>query len=172
MSAINTATTKNENNILTSAKDFTDFLTGSKTLAEVDGISKEEAYSFAEMGISYLKKGKYEKAEEIFDGLISLNPSDPYFYNMIALTYYKQEKYIESIINYTLSMNFEYETPTNLLGRGEAYFQLGLLEEAVDDLSKLVNKSSVDDLTLNRANMILDNLKKQLNQEGIYEIKK
>lgn len=162
MQNLETVTTNN-NEILSSAKNLTDLINGNKTLAEIDGITKEEAYTFAEMGLSYLKKGKYQKAADLFDGLITLNSSDPYFYNMLALTFYKQEKYIESIIYYTLAMNLENETPINLLGRGEAYFQLGLLEESVDDLTKLVNKSSIDDSTLKRAKMILENLRKKLN---------
>ncbi len=53
------------------------------SLAELIGISKNDAYEIAELGYQLLLQGKSEEAIKIFEGLLILNPNDSYIKNLL-----------------------------------------------------------------------------------------
>lgn len=53
------------------------------SLAELIGISKNDAYEIAELGYQFLLQGKTEEAIKIFEGLLVLNPEDSYIKNLL-----------------------------------------------------------------------------------------
>ncbi|MES2504525.1 MAG: hypothetical protein V4534_06570 [Myxococcota bacterium] len=53
------------------------------SIAELIGISKEEAYEMAEIGYRLLLQGKSAEAATIFEGLLVLNPDDNYLQNLL-----------------------------------------------------------------------------------------
>jgi tetratricopeptide (TPR) repeat protein len=62
-----------------------DFVSGRRTLAELEGIPKNHQYEMAKTGFHKLAAGKLEDAREIFLGLLALDPSDAYFHGALGV---------------------------------------------------------------------------------------
>ncbi len=63
------------------------------SVAELLGVSKDQAYEVAELGYRLLLQGKSAEAITIFEGLLVLNPEDSYLQNLLDnARNYDQEK--------------------------------------------------------------------------------
>ena len=57
-------------NNITSEK-LEQWIKGEITWAQVEGITMDQAYAFAELGYQLFEQGRYEDAQQIFEGLVS-----------------------------------------------------------------------------------------------------
>ena len=114
------------------------FIRGEVTLAQLEGISREQLYDFAELGYTMFKSGKLEDASKIFEGLVTYNPYDAYFHSALGAIYQKQKRYDDSIRQYDLAIKFNPQDTCSFANRGETFLMLGRLQEAAQDFQKAI----------------------------------
>lgn len=116
------------------------FVRGEMTLAQLEGLSRDQLYDFAEMGYTMFKSGKVEDACKVFEGLVTYNPYDAYFHSALGAIYQKMKRYEEAIRQYNLALKFNPYDTCSLTNRGETYLTLGRLQEAADDFKKSIEQ--------------------------------
>jgi len=115
------------------------FVRGEITLAQLENMSREKLYDFAELGYSLFQSGKLEEATRIFEGLVTYNPYDAYFHSALGAIYQKQKLYDQAIKQYDLAIKLNPKDICSLTNRGETYLILGKIKEAAADLKVAVS---------------------------------
>ena len=118
------------------------FLKGEITLAELQGISVEQAYLFADIGYKLCKQGRYDEASTIFKGLVVLNPNDGYFHGCLASILARQDNLDEALECYDKSYKIDNKNGDVLVGRAEIYLKQGRFNEAMQDLHAVLKCES------------------------------
>lgn len=114
------------------------FILGEMTWAQVQGVSMEQCYAFAEFGYNLFEQGKYEEAQKVFEGLVVLNPYDAYFHAVLGSIFARQNRADEAIKEFSVAAQID---PTNaqvLVNRAELYLRKGQFEGAMGDLQKAI----------------------------------
>ena len=119
--------------------DIRKFVRGEITLAQLEGLSRDQLYDFAEMGYTMFKSGKLDDACKVFEGLVTYNPYDGYFHSALGAIYQKQKRYEDAIRQYNLALKFNPHDTCSLTNRGETFLTLGRLQEAADDFKKAID---------------------------------
>jgi len=114
------------------------FVRGEITWAQLQGLTMEEAYSFAEMGYTLFQQGQYKQAKSIFEGLVLCNPYDPYFHSMLGAIYARQDLFEEAAHEYTVVLELDPENIISLVSRAEILLQSGDFEPAMKDLARAI----------------------------------
>jgi Flp pilus assembly protein TadD len=114
------------------------FVRGEMTWAQVQGVSMEQAYAFAELGYNLFMQGRYEDARKIFDGLVVLNPYDGYFHSVLGSIFARQNKVEDAFREYSIAVNLEPRDPQVFVNRAELLLKKGKFEEALGDLKQAV----------------------------------
>ena len=119
-------------------EDIKKFVRGEITLAQLEGVSRDQLYDFAELGYTMFKSGKLDDAQIVFEGLVTYNPYDSYFHSALGAIYQKQKKYDEALRQYDLAIKFNSQDTCSYTNRGETYLTLGRLKEAAKDFQKAI----------------------------------
>jgi len=120
---------------------------GKITFAEVLTISMEEMYSVAQIGYGYLENGKLDDALTIFEGLMALNPYDPYFRTILGSIYLKKGNLDQAIAEYSFALESCKDDAETMANRGEAYFLAGEYQKALHDFeSALARSEKIDEI--------------------------
>lgn len=114
------------------------FIKGEITLAQLQGITLEQAYSMADIGYKLFLQGKYKDAIIIFDGLVALNPYDGYFHSVLGSIYARINEEDKAIREFSVSANLSPHDPQVLVNLGELLLNKGQFEEALTSLKKAV----------------------------------
>ncbi|OGF65098.1 MAG: hypothetical protein A2Y62_10485 [Candidatus Fischerbacteria bacterium RBG_13_37_8] len=122
-----------------------DIAEGKRTFAEVFGISIEEMYSVAQAGFNLLVSGNRDEAEIIFEGLVTINPRDPYFRTILGSIYLKKGYFEQAIAEYSMALETCSQDTETIANRGEARFLSGHFSEALHDLENALNNHSALD---------------------------
>lgn len=112
------------------------FVGGQATLGEIQGISKEEQYKMAEAGHRHLTAGNWKEANQIFTGLVALDPFDAYFHTALGSALQQQGELEKAESAYGRALEINPFSPVAYANRGEVRVQLGKLLEAAADLKK------------------------------------
>lgn len=120
--------------------DVKAFFRGERTLAELDGMSWQEATHIAEVGCELAAMGRLEEARVIFEGLVAGNPHDSAVRAALGTVYQKLLRYEDASDEYEAALALDPECPVALAGRGELKLRQGKREGAQD----LEKASSVD----------------------------
>ena len=110
------------------------FLSGVLTLGELEGISRAEQYEMARFGHNYLRQGKLEKAERIFEGLVVLNPRDAYFHLALGAVAQRRGDLEAAERAYSRSIELDARSPHAFAHRGEVRLLADRLLEGTKDL--------------------------------------
>lgn len=146
------------------------FIRGELTWAQVQGLSMEHCYAFAEIGYNLFEQGKYDDAQKVFEGLVFLNPYDPYFHAVLGSIFARQNKDDDGLHELTLAVELDPSQPQVLVNRAELYLRKGQFEQAMNDLKTAVSLDSTGNsqaatrakaLAAATAQLISDVLKKQ-----------
>lgn len=127
-----------------SGEDFTDeekvnqFLKGEKTLAEFGGISQKDLFGIAEIGYAHFTLGKFNTARTIFEGLISLNPNEPYFHAALGAISRKENNLTEALKEYNRAVELDPDNIYYLANRGEVLFAQQKIKAALDDFNRVL----------------------------------
>lgn len=120
-------------------EDFLDrFIQGDATAAEMMGLSREELYMIAKRGYDLMQEGKMGQAREVYDGLVYLDPYDPYFYTVLGSICQKQDNSEDAIKCYDIGIRLQAWNINALANRGEILLNQGKLEEALRDLQLVI----------------------------------
>jgi Tfp pilus assembly protein PilF len=110
------------------------------------------------LGLVYLKRGDFEKAESIFKQLVSRATDDAIFYSNLGRALYEQEKFGEALASYLKSIDIDDSRPGRFLSAAEVYRQLGDNEKAQEMYQKALelDPSNIDYL-LTFAHFLIEN---------------
>ena len=114
------------------------FIMGEITWGQLQGITMEEAYAFAELGYLQFEQGRYDEAQSIFEGLVISNPYDAYFHSMLGAIYARKDMQEEAAEEYTIAVELDPENIAAYVNRAEILLQHGEFEIAMEDLKNAV----------------------------------
>lgn len=114
------------------------FVMGEITWGQLQGITMEEAYAFAEIGYTQFEQGRYDDAQAIFEGLVISNPYDAYFHTMLGAIYARKDMQEEAAEEYTIALELDPENIAAYVNRAEILLQHGEFEIAMDDLKNAI----------------------------------
>lgn len=119
--------------------DYMDrFVQGDLTASDMMGLTREELYMIAQRGYELIQEGKLEQAREVFDGLVYLDPYDPYFYTVLGSICQKQESFEKAVQCYDVGIRLQAWNVNALANRGEILLNQGKLTEALTDLQAVI----------------------------------
>ena len=109
------------------------------------------------MAHSCFVQGRYQDAAILLDGLITLQPDNPYLHTMLGSVLHQQNRFDESIASFDRAIELFPENISALTNRGEIHLKQGRLQEAAADLKRA---SSLDpkkeDPFANRARLLIE----------------
>ncbi|MFZ9890149.1 MAG: tetratricopeptide repeat protein, partial [Myxococcota bacterium] len=120
------------------ADNFKKFVLGEMTWAQLQGMSMEEAYAFAEIAYKLFEQGKYAAAQTIFEGLVISNPYDGYFHAMLGAIYARKDMHEEAAEEYSIAIELDAENISAYVNRAEILLQHGEFEIAMEDLKAAI----------------------------------
>jgi tetratricopeptide (TPR) repeat protein len=88
------------------------------------------------LGSAYYYMQQYEEAKNIYDKILSLNPSDPTILHSRGVTYGQLGKYDEALADFNRSLELRPDALGTLINRGNAYTELARYDEAFADLNR------------------------------------
>jgi tetratricopeptide (TPR) repeat protein len=139
------------------------FLSGNRTLGEIEGISKEEQYQMAKLGYRFLTEGKLKDAKQIFFGLTALDPFDTYFITALASAHQQSGDALEAERLYSRALEMNPFATTARAHRGELRALSGRLTDAVSDLARaIVDDPEARDPAVKRAAVLLKAIQQKL----------
>lgn len=121
-----------------SLEEIQKFVRGEITLAQLEGLTRDQLYDFAELGYTMFKSGKLDDACKVFEGLVTYNPYDAYFHSALGAIYQKQKRYEDAIRQYDLALKFNPQDCCSHTNRGETFLLLGRLKEAAEDFQRSI----------------------------------
>ncbi len=119
-------------------KNLERFLLGELTLAQVQGITMEQAYAYAQLGYNVLQQGKLEDARKVFEGLVVLNPYDAYFHSVLGSVLARQENKDRALKEFTIAINLESQDPYVFVNRAELLLEREQYDDALEDLNMAI----------------------------------
>lgn len=114
------------------------FILGEITWAQLQGLTMEEAYGFAKMGYTLFEQGRYDQAQQIFEGLVISNPYDAYFHSMLGAIYARKDMQEEAAEEYSIAIELDPENITAFVSRAELLLQHGDFDLAMNDLKSAI----------------------------------
>lgn len=141
------------------------FAKGEITLAEMAGVDGDSQKKIADMGFRLLTSGKLEDARMIFEGLIALNPYEPYYLMAAGSVAQQQERFDDAEGWYSRSLAYDDNNPVAYANRGEVRVMLERIGEAATDLVEAVKLDpKAKEPTTKRAQGLLVEIKRQLDR--------
>lgn len=114
------------------------FARGDLTLAELEGVDGDSQKKLAELGYRLLESGKLDDARRIFEGLVALNPKEPYFLLAVGAAAQREERFEDAERWYSKALERDDHNPIAWANRGEVRVMLANIEGATDDLIQAV----------------------------------
>ena len=116
------------------------FLSGHRTLGELEGIPKTSQYEMARVGHLLLTEGRLAQAGHVFEGLHALDPFDAYFLTALGSIALQDGRLEVAEAKYTRALEINpYSVPARA-HRAEVRVLRGRVEEAGEDLSRVAEE--------------------------------
>ena len=143
------------------------FLLGSINLAQLQNISHEELYEFANVGMNFYKLGQFKKALPIFEGVVALEPTEAWFHLCLGLCFAQTGDDYRAILEPDRSIFLNESMTQSRVERAEILMKHGELDLAITDLAKAVelDPSGKDPYAM-RARVLLDSLRQIVDSKG------
>ena len=144
------------------------FVAGVITLAELEGITKEQQHEMAKLGHRVLRQGKLDEAKTVFEGLVALDPHDAYFHLALGSIAQRNDALEEADERYTRALEINPFSPHALANRGEVRMMQGRMLEGAKDLMKALEEDpEVRQEATKRARATIGVVLEQLQSAGI-----
>lgn|SRR5690606_27749037 len=98
---------------------------GQQTLAEVTGMTQEQALEIARKGEALARAGRLEEAKVLFEGLVACNPRDPGCHAALGTLHEKLGQRQLAWDAFDRALALEPTHPVAALGRGELRLRVG-----------------------------------------------
>jgi tetratricopeptide (TPR) repeat protein len=108
------------------------------TLAEAIAATPESVALLMQLGHSLYQQGKLSEARDIFEGLILLDPSNPYAFGILGSIHQQQNQYEQAIHCYSQALQLSPADVNTWTNRGECYLQMGHLNESAQDFKAAI----------------------------------
>lgn len=114
------------------------YLQGKMTLAQLMGVTIDEAYALAEYAYTMFEQGRSREARKIVESLVVQNPKDPYMHTLLGAIYWKLDMPEEAVEEYGYAIELDPDSIPALTNRGEILLQNGELDHAMADLKAAI----------------------------------
>jgi len=140
---------------------FKKFIEGEMTWAEVTTIPKALLKEITQIAYLKFKMAEYSMAEILFKGLAIIDHTNWYYRAALGAIYQKQKLFEQAIDEYSMALMFESSELSSLVNRGECYYSIGKVNEAIEDLeSALSSDAGESNRWIKRAGALLHKIKK------------
>jgi len=113
-----------------------DAVRGKRTFGEILGINAGQAYNLAQLGYRLLQEGQLDDARVMFQGLVTLNPKDPYMHLALGSVHHRAGRVQEAVEEYSKAIALDPQLTNAYANRGELYLGLHEAEKGINDLKK------------------------------------
>ena len=139
------------------------YLNDKLSLAEMQGISRDQLFQLSEAGFVKFKHGRLEEAEKIYQGLIILDHRNAYFHAMMGAIHQKRERPVEAILEYSLALGIDKKDVAAYVNRGEIYLRYRNYKKAAEDFrSAILLDMSGASIWANRARSLVIAIKRSI----------
>lgn len=114
------------------------FQQGEMNLRDYHAISGPEMLQMALIGFRLYEQGKYSEAKTIFAGLISLEPSEAYYYTALGAVFLAEEDLDKARGYFNSAIRLNPKEVAPYVNRGEVNLRDGKILEAAEDFAKAV----------------------------------
>lgn len=142
---------------------FYAFLEDKISIAEMQGVGREQLFQLADAGHVKFRHGRLDEAEKIFQALIVLDHRNAYFHAMMGAIHQKRERPIEAILEYSQALKINKRDIATFVNRGEVYLRHRNYKKAAEDFRNaiLLDRSGVN-LWANRARSLVIAIKRSM----------
>lgn len=124
-------------------------------LAEALGVDGPKTAALMQLSFTLFQQGKLKEARDIVEGLIVLNPLNPYAYSILGSIHQKENRMEEALNCYNVTLKLAPGDINTLTNRGEIQLTLGKLEEAAADLRAAIEMDpQAESPAANRARLL------------------
>lgn len=149
------------------------FLQNKVSLAELQGLKREDLVALAEAGQVKFKHGRLNEAEKIFQGLIILDHRNPYFHAMMGAVHQRRERPVEAIVEYTQALELNTRDVASLVNRGEIYLRHKNYRKAAEDFrTAIICDPDGIHLWANRARSLVIAIKRSMEADRVGVIRR
>ena len=110
-------------------------IAGEITPAQFLGLTRQVLYQMADVAYELLNSGKFDRAKEIYEGLVAADPNDSVFHCHLAAVHHRLGELDQALDQYSKALKFNRANIDALAGRGEIYLVRGELKRGIDDLA-------------------------------------
>ena len=129
---------------------------GRVSLKQIVGLSEEELYAIASQGYFLFLQGKTEPARVIFEGLVAVDPRNPYYYRALGAIYWRLKDGQKAIKQFTYAIRVAPRDVASLVNRAEIFVAQRNFKAARADLNQALRYSGANDGALiNKAKAML-----------------
>lgn len=114
-------------------------------LARVLGVARDEAYSMAEIAWNLMNHGALADARAVIEGLVVLNPQDPYFLRLLGDLARRERNLTMALECYEQALSVSPEDIATRVEKGEVLLHMGRFEEALTELESVLVSEHVQD---------------------------
>lgn len=139
------------------------FLEDKVSLAEMQGISRDDLFKLADAGYVKLKHGRIDEAEKIYQALIILDHRNAYFHAVMGTIHQKRMRPIEAIMEYTQAVALNRKESSAYVNRGEIYLRHKNYKKAAEDFRRVITLDPEGrNLWANRARSLVIAIKRSI----------
>ncbi len=123
---------------------------GRVTLKQIVGLSDEELFAIASQGYYMFLQGKSEQARVIFEGLVAIDPKNPYYYRALGAIYWRLKDSGKAIKQFTYAIRVSPNDISSYVNRAEVLVAQRDFEGAKSDLEHAIAHGRANDTALVR----------------------
>jgi tetratricopeptide (TPR) repeat protein len=117
---------------------MTDEQQPAQNIWETLSVDGPQIAALMQLGFTLFQQGKFKEARDIMEGLIVLNPLNPYPYSVMGSIHQKEKRLEEALNCFTVCLKLHPQEINTLTNRGEVLLTLGRFEEAAADLKAAI----------------------------------
>jgi Flp pilus assembly protein TadD len=129
---------------------------GRVSLKQVIGMGEDELYAVAAQGYHLFMQGKNEPARVLFEGLVAMDPRNPYYYRALGAIYWRLREPQLAIRQFTYAIRVSPREISSYINRAEVYVAGRQFKLARSDLQFALSTASAAEAPLvNKARAML-----------------
>ncbi len=129
---------------------------GRVTLKQIVGLNDEELYAISSQGYYMFLQGKAEQAQVIFEGLVAIDPKNPYYYRALGAIYWRLDKSARALKQFTYAIRVAPKEISSYINRAEVYVAQQDFKAARKDLVAATKRARpTDEALVNKARAMM-----------------
>lgn len=134
----------------------TEWSKGRVSLKQIVGLNEEELYAIASQGYFLFLQGKTQEALVVFEGLVAIDPRNPYYYRALGAIYWRLKASNKAIKQFTYAIRVAPTDISSHINRAEVYVAQGKFNLARTDLQHAMRHAgTLDQPLLQKARAIM-----------------